>query len=279
MSRLTRMTVVLRLSRAFIESLSATRSAPSRSLAGVAYDRVHARVELRRSTRESISVRKKSASSKMQIQSFFFEICFSVSGCFVRPMTATPAQLELEGSTAVLPLPLSTPLDFDLPRATFLFLQQIGISSSTTTVQQAHRSSLLREDYQSTLVRRPLVNINDATLLLSIIPNSLLDLHFAAPKPPSPTAATRTRLLDTLARLALEPSLTLPVMRRYRPFAMHFWGKWLEMLGADVTTGQFRQRSEEEMVTDEQLEQERLGVHKVYRAMISVMSVFENCFP
>ena len=210
---------------------------------------------------------------------FFSRICFSVSGCIVRPMTATPAQLELEGSAAVLPLPLSTPLDFDLARATFLFLQQIGIVSSTTAVQQAHRSSLLREDHQSTLVRRPLVNINDATLLLSIIPNSLLDLPFAAPKPPLPTAATRSRLLDTLARLALEPSLTLPVMRRYRPLAMHFWGKWLEMLGVDVTTGQFRQRNQEEMVTDEQLEQERLGVQKVYRAMISVMSVFENCFP
>ena len=194
-------------------------------------------------------------------------------------MTATPAQLERDGGAPVLPVPLVTPLAFDLARASFLFLQQIGIISSTPAVQHAHRSGLLREDHQSTVVRRPLINIADATLLLSIIPNSLLDLPFAAPKPPSPSAATRTRVLDTLARLALEPSLILPVMRRFRPLSMHFWGKWLEMLGIDVTTGQFRPRNEDAMITDEQLEQERLGVHKVYRAMISVMSVFENCFP
>jgi hypothetical protein len=163
---------------------------------------------------------------------------------------------------------VQSPLDFNIPVATFLFLQQIGIIDSTISTI---RPSLL--SLESTVTSVPLINQQDVVSLLSILPSNLLpELPFRLPASPKPNATTRRSVLDTLARLSLEPSLTLPIMRHFRPLACHFWGRWLEMLRIDLTTGEFPPR-------DQQSVEEGIAVQKVMRAMIKLQSVFENVYP
>lgn len=180
--------------------------------------------------------------------------------------------VDLITTTILLP----SPLEFNLPQAVFLFISELGLLSSINSINTSLK--LIKDDYQSISVKRSLINTKDITILLSIIPSTLL-INLPIIKSASATASTRKKVLDTLARLSLEPSLTLPIMRRFRPLSVHFWGKWLEMLGIDTTTGEFSYRNHNENIDDAVVEQERRQVETVYRAMVSVLSIFENCFP
>lgn len=175
---------------------------------------------------------------------------------------------ELEPAAAA-----AATLDFALPSATFLFLQRIGIIPSTNSeLNNAYASTYFSKEAHSTVGPKPLVPAADAILLLSTLPPSLLPSDLPYPVTPAPpTPATRRALLDALARLALEPSLTVEVMRRYRPLSVHLWGRWLEMLGLDAA-GEWCKDGEEK-------EGERVAVEKVFRAMVRVLGVYENVFP
>lgn len=168
----------------------------------------------------------------------------------------------------------SSALEFDLRLATFTFLQQIGILPSSEV--NLTRSSYINVDTYTTIQSYALINSEDALTLLSILPFNLWpELPFQPSPPSSSTVITRGRVLDTLARLSLEPSLTLPILRRFRPLAPHFFGRWLEMLNVNLTTGEFTPSPRQGYT----VEQEIKLIEKVMRAMIRVLSVFENVFP
>lgn len=158
------------------------------------------------------------------------------------------------------------PLDFNLSAATLLFLRQLG---ALATVQHHPPTTVQNKLHNSTTTWLPLIPFEDLKLLLATIPRQLLpaDLPFAVPGKAPP----RVALLDTLARLALEPSLTAEIMRRYRPLSVHLWGRWLDMLGFSIE-GEWRSDGQEVVG-------EREAVEKVYRAMVALVPVYDNIFP
>ena len=185
----------------------------------------------------------------------------------VDDVEVTLAEQLLQPTTTTTTLP--SPLDFQLPAATYLFLQRIGIIPSTNSELKGTNSN--NSENHATLSAKPLIPAADAILLLSTLPSSLLPTDLPYPvTPASPSPVTRRALLSTLARLALEPSLTVEVMRRYRPLSVLLWGRWLEMLGLDAT-GEWRKDGEEK-------EGERIAVEKVFRALVRVLGVHENVF-
>jgi midasin len=190
--------------------------------------------------------------------------------------------MEIDGSSPVqdqgepeLPLPTAQlqpepqPLSFNLSAATLLFLQTLGALPSTRPEQDV---TLQMKSAYSTTQWVPLLPLADLQLLLSTLPTSLLpaDLPFAV-QSARQSAGTRQAVLDTLARLALEPSLTMEIMRRYTPLSVHLWGRWLEMLGFSAE-GEWRSDGQE-------VEGERVAVEKVYRAMVACVAVYDNIFP
>lgn len=185
--------------------------------------------------------------------------------------------LDAEVDMAVLPpqvpvVVFPSALDWDLVRSTHLLLQQVGILPSTTT---AVPSAVLYDATYTHVVAHPLIPHNDIVLLLSILPVNLLpaSLPFTLPAmSPSTPSHLRQRVLDTLARLSLEPSLTLPILSQFRPLAAHLFGRWLEMLHIDSATGEF---PEQNGPSDAAL----AGIDKVMRAMTRILSVFENVYP
>ncbi|KAK4705526.1 midasin, partial [Phenoliferia sp. Uapishka_3] len=162
-------------------------------------------------------------------------------------------------------------LNFDIAKATFCLLAHAGIFNTSPSIE-----SPANQRSYSSLQWRPLIPTADAITLLAAVPTTLLPLNhlpFAVP-PPRPSSQTRRHLLDTIARLALEPPLTLEVMRRFRPLNAHLWGRWLEMLGLDAA-GEWRAANED----GSEAEGERQAVGKVFKAMVEVLPVFENVFP
>lgn len=166
-----------------------------------------------------------------------------------------------------------TALNFPLSTATYLFLQRLGVLPTTsTTLHTAYHSKHLKHEAYTTITSIPLIATADIILLLSVLPTTLLpsDLPYAIPATQS-TATTRTNLLNTLARLALEPSLTMEIMRRYKPLNAHLWGRMLEMLGLN-DEGEWREG-------ETAAAGEREAVERVYRAMVRVLGAFTNVFP
>lgn len=160
--------------------------------------------------------------------------------------------------------------DFNLSLATFTWLRRVGCISDA----DSHGSTLQLKDDTSSLQDKeayahelwlPLISIADFQVMLAAVPAHL--------RPQSTVAynVSTTRLLDTIARLALEPSLTLQIMKQFRPVSPHLWGRWLDMLG--LGDGEWRQDDSTERAG------ERQAVEKVYLAMIRVLPVFDNVFP
>ena len=184
-------------------------------------------------------------------------------------MQVDEPDVDAEGVVPVGPTTAPCALAFDLGKATFSVLQHAGLFNTTESSQL-----LAHAPAYSTLAWRPLIPTSDALTLLAAVPAALVPVGrvpFAIP-PARPTNEARQLLLDTVARLALEQSLTLEVMRRFRPLNAHLWGRWLEMLGLDAA-GEWRAHDSIEA------EGEREAVEKVLRAMVEVLPVFENVFP
>lgn len=162
---------------------------------------------------------------------------------------------------------VETLADFNLSHAVLLLLKAIGLIPSTSTTAS---SSALNQHNDSQSGWLPLLPTADAVFLLSTIPAALRPaLNVAVPTSPA-TPATRRQLVETLSRLALEPSLTMEVMMRFRPLTPVLWGRWLEMLGIDGE-GAWRE--------GDAREGEQAAVEKVLAAMVRVLPVFENVFP
>lgn len=163
----------------------------------------------------------------------------------------------------------SDALDFAVAKPTWLLLVHAGAINSSSPLPTSQNS----QPAYSTLEWRPLIPSPDLAILLAAVPPKLrpTDLPFAISEPQSSPQA-RQQLLDTVARLALEPPLTLEVMRRFRPINPHLWGRWLEMLGLDAA-GEWRAQDSIEV------DGERNAVEKVFTAMVSILPVFENVFP
>ena len=164
---------------------------------------------------------------------------------------------------------IETLADFNLAHGVLLLLKRTGLVPWSIDESAIPAStSVLNANTHSQTGWLPLLPTADAAFLLSTIPPSLrpATLPFVVPTTP----ATRRQLIDTLARLALEPSLTMEVMMRFRPLSPVLWGRWLEMLGLDGE-GEWRE--------GEERGGERAAVEKVLGAMARVLGVFENVFP
>jgi midasin len=155
--------------------------------------------------------------------------------------------------------------DFNLALATFTLLEQAGcIPSITTSTNKQSSHSLQDKTAHSHELWLPLISTADFQVLLAAIPVQFRSGHSSAQN------VTKSQLLDTVARLALEPSLTLHIMRQFKPVSPHLWGRWLEMLG--FTNGEWPEDSSIERTGE--LE----AIEKVYLAMVRILPVFDNIF-
>ncbi|BGP16616.1 hypothetical protein JCM10213_000468 [Rhodosporidiobolus nylandii] len=165
------------------------------------------------------------------------------------------------------------PLDINLATRTARLLERLSVLRTTTTPD---RTSVIRKEAHSTQHWTPLIPLPDLVLLLSVIPSAQLpqNLPFAVSTAPA-TPATRAQLLDTLARLALEPSLTVEVLSTFRPVAVTLLGRWIELLGLD-DEGSWR--AGEPGI--EQAQGEKDAVEKVWRAVVRVLPIMgEEAMP
>lgn len=166
--------------------------------------------------------------------------------------------------------PDSTPFNFNLDLPIYILLQHIGVFNSTPTPSTS-TSTAVSPDYSvnSTAEWLSLLPTADLAILLSTIPSALLPATFT----PSSAKPSRSALLETLARLALEPCLTMEIMHRFRPIVVVIWGKWLGMLGFSEE-GEWRDGGD-----GMEVEREMEAVEKVFRAMVKVLGVWRNVLP
>ncbi|GAA5843645.1 hypothetical protein JCM9279_000821 [Rhodotorula babjevae] len=139
--------------------------------------------------------------------------------------------------------PLDSPLETNLAHRTHALLHRLGCA---TTAPTAVPASLIKPDAPAThLAWTPLVPLADLSSLAHLL---TLDARAASPhlehlasqlSAPTNSTEARTRTLDTLARLALEPALTVEVLAHYRPLAVVLVGRWFDLLGL-TDTGSWR---------------------------------------
>ncbi|GAA5896896.1 hypothetical protein JCM8208_007119 [Rhodotorula glutinis] len=158
-------------------------------------------------------------------------------------------------------------LECNLAHRTYALLHRLGVA---TTAGSAAPASLLRPDAPAThLAWTPLVPLADLSSLIALISH---DARSTAPRLEhlavdhstlANTSEARTRTLDTLARLALEPALTVEVLAHYRPLAVVLVAKWFDLLGL-TDTGSWRDGEPGQ----EAAPGERDAVDKVWSALV-----------
>ncbi|GAA6048627.1 hypothetical protein JCM3770_002064 [Rhodotorula araucariae] len=161
------------------------------------------------------------------------------------------------------PPPDDSALECNLAVRAHALLQRIGAARGvavTTTRFQSDRPA-------AHLVWTPLVPLADLSLLVALVPpeHRLAELHIA-PAPAQPTGEFRARILDTLARLALEPALTVDVLAHFRPLAPALVGRWFDLLGL-AHDGSWR----EGQPGQEAAPGERTAVEKVWTAVVRAL--------
>ncbi|GAA6044164.1 hypothetical protein JCM8097_003730 [Rhodosporidiobolus ruineniae] len=163
-----------------------------------------------------------------------------------------------------LPTP-SSPLECDLSQRVAKLLEHLAVLTTDTTTSTP--PSLIRPEAHSSQQWLPLIALPDLVVLLSALPQAQLpqNLPFAV-TPAAATPAARSQLLDTLARLALEPALTVEVISTFRPLAVALVGRWVELLGLS-DEGQWREGEP----GVEQAQGEKDAVDKVWRAIVRVL--------
>ncbi|GAA5967871.1 hypothetical protein JCM11641_005792 [Rhodosporidiobolus odoratus] len=162
----------------------------------------------------------------------------------------------------------ASPLDSNLATRTARLLQQLAVLPATPQTQ----TSLICKVAYLTRHWIPLIPLPDLVLLLSVLPSNQLpdNLPFAVPTSQL-TLATRKQLLDTLARLALEPSLTIPVLSTFRPVAAALVGRWVELLGlSDEGTWRAGEPGVEQALG------EKDAVEKVWTALVRSLPLLGN---
>ncbi|KPV75029.1 uncharacterized protein RHOBADRAFT_53933 [Rhodotorula graminis WP1] len=161
-------------------------------------------------------------------------------------------------------------LECNLAHRTRAFLHRLGVA---TTAPAPAPATLIKHDAPAThLAWTPLVPLSDLSSLAALITHDaraaapLLE-HLAIAHPtPGHESEARTRTLDTLARLALEPALTVEVLAHYRPLAVVLVGRWFDLLGL-TDTGSWRDGEP----GHEAAPGERDAVDKVWSALVRAL--------
>ncbi|GJN90851.1 hypothetical protein Rhopal_003865-T1 [Rhodotorula paludigena] len=162
------------------------------------------------------------------------------------------------------PAAASSPLECNLAARTLALVQRLGLVQSEHT----HAHSVIRPDAPASAeVFAPLVPLADLSLLLSVIPQHLVPATLPFQVAPALSgASSRTRLVDTLARLALEPALTVEILSHFRPIAPALVGRWFDLLGL-ADDGSWRQGE----AGVESAPGERDAIDKVFRAVVRAL--------
>ncbi|KAK4056723.1 AAA ATPase midasin [Microbotryomycetes sp. JL221] len=173
---------------------------------------------------------------------------------------------------------------FDLSSATLALLKQLGLVPHQTGIVD-HSETVQRLEYLSQDVWVPLVSNQDVQVLLSAVaPNSLPEsLRDNNPlvTPSQPTRDDRRVLLDTVAKMALEPSLTIIILSLFDQVSSHLFGRWLDMLGYHAQHDQDEWEAvSDSLKSDGDARRGQLqAVERIYAAMIRALPVFDNVFP
>lgn len=165
---------------------------------------------------------------------------------------------------------------FELGAATLALLQRVGAVDSATPGADI-APSFQNKDVFATTTWQPLVPIDDfVTLLGALSPSAVPPALQGQVAPLEPhSAQSRSRIIDTVARLALEPSLTTTIASLFEPVSVQLWGRWLDLLGL-LPDGEW---SSESSRPSSPAPGEQQAVERVYTAMIRVLPVFHSVFP
>lgn len=155
--------------------------------------------------------------------------------------------------------------EWDLQAGARTLLERLRVLEPTQNVQYSH---LIKADAPPVqLAWRPLVPLADLSSLVAVIAPEQrpaeLPFHVEA-NPEAPE--TRARLLEAVARLALDPALTIEVLVAFRPVATALVGRWIEALGLS-DEGKWRDGE----FGVEMAAGERVAVTKVYRAVVRAL--------
>ncbi|KAM0791302.1 hypothetical protein ACM66B_005774 [Microbotryomycetes sp. NB124-2] len=166
---------------------------------------------------------------------------------------------------------------FDLSLAARALLKHLRVLDNDDSSDVATRPvAFQRQEYLSHEAWVPLVAMDDVSALLSTLaPSSVPTTLAAHARQLQSTTDDRRLVLDTVARLALQPSLTLVVASLFKPVSVHLWGRWLDMLGL-TPHGDWPASSTPDDAT---YNSEKQAVESVYMAMIKVLPVFDSVFP
>lgn len=163
-----------------------------------------------------------------------------------------------------------TLLECNLAHLTQALLHRLGLTSNTSTPSNP---SAIKPDAPATqLAWTPLVPLADLSSLLSLVPADQRPEQLQQGiAPAQPTSEARIGTLDTLARLALEPALTVDVLGVFRPLAVSLVGRWFDLLGL-TDDGRWR----DGQPGQEAAPGERDAVDKVWTALVRALPLLGN---
>lgn len=164
-----------------------------------------------------------------------------------------------------------TPLDLDLSHSTRHLLRRIGYLDDVDAHVQTEPSVFRYDQDEANAVYLASIPLQDLAILVSAIPRADVPLPREDAVVPFDTPPSRTELVDTLARLALSPALTLAILSSFRPIALALVGRWFDLLGLD---DEGRWRLGEPGV--EQAEGERAAVEKVWSALAVALPLLRD---
>ncbi|BGP48616.1 AAA ATPase midasin [Rhodotorula kratochvilovae] len=160
------------------------------------------------------------------------------------------------------PLRDETALECNLASRALALLHRLGVTQGLTP---STTSTIKPDAPAATLAWTPLVPLADLSLLLALVPAEHRPAQLQV-APLEPTSESRTRTLDTLARLALEPALTVDVLAHFRPLAVALVGRWFDLLGL-ADDGRWR----DGQPGQEAARGERDAVEKVWTAVVRAL--------
>ncbi|BGP32484.1 AAA ATPase midasin [Rhodotorula toruloides] len=187
----------------------------------------------------------------------------------------------MEGDTPDPPACSPSPAGFiNLAQHTRSLAIALALVKPAEQAQNTLHESVLRPDAPATATEwTPLIPDADLSLLLGVTATvSSLSDSLSVPghvEPAAATAETRTQLLDTLARLALNPALTVEILTHFRPVAAAVVGRWFELLGLD-DEGKWRKGE----YGVEMAHGEMDAVDKVWKALVRAFPLMgQEAFP
>ncbi|KAK4054525.1 AAA ATPase midasin [Microbotryomycetes sp. JL201] len=165
---------------------------------------------------------------------------------------------------------------FDISLAVGALLKHLRVlDTDDLTLLELEHGALTRPEYLAHEVWVPLIAMDDVSALLSTLaPSSVPSSVHDQLRPLQPTRDSRRHVLDTIARLALQPSLTLVVASLFKPVSAHLWGRWLDMLGL-TSQGEWPASTDSLAFNNS----DKQAVETVYVAMVKTLPVYDSVFP